>query len=71
LTRFCILSQLIQSTGTTSLIENGIQGMKTAVVIKAAEFFRVPASVLFSPTYLEKDELQICSAAMNLRKTPV
>jgi transcriptional regulator with XRE-family HTH domain len=54
------------STGTISLIENGIKGMKPVVVIKAAEFFRIPASVLFSPAEMDKDELQIYTAVMDL-----
>ena len=62
------------STGTISLVENGIKGMKNVVVIKAAEFFRIPASVLFSPTDMEQDELEIYAAVMNLmdeyRKNP-
>ena len=62
------------STGAISLIENGIKGMKNVVVIKAAEFFRIPASVLFSPTDMDKDELEIYAAVMNLldeyRKKP-
>jgi transcriptional regulator with XRE-family HTH domain len=54
------------STGTISLIENGIKGMKNVAVIKAAGFFRVHPAVLFSPTDLDKDELKILSAVMNL-----
>ena len=63
-----------KSTGTISLIENGIKGMKHVVVIKAAEFFRIPPSVLFSPVDMDKDELEIVSAVMKLmderRKNP-
>jgi len=63
------------STGTISLIENGIKGMKNVAVIKAAEFFRVHPVVLFSPTDLDKDELKILSAVMNLfeenRQNPI
>ena len=63
-----------KSTGTISLIENGIKGMKHVVVIKAAEFFRIPPSVLFLPADMDKDELEIFSAVMRLlderRKNP-
>jgi transcriptional regulator with XRE-family HTH domain len=63
-----------KSTGTISLIENGIKGMKHVVVIKAAEFFRIPPSVLFSLADMDKDELEIFSAVMRLlderRKNP-
>jgi transcriptional regulator with XRE-family HTH domain len=55
-----------KSTGTISLIENGIKGMKNVVVIKAAEFFRIDPSVLFSSSDMDKDELEIYSAVMRL-----
>jgi len=63
-----------KSTGTISLVENGIKGMKHVVIIKAAEFFRIPPAVLFSPADMDKDELEIFSAVMKLmderRKRP-
>ena len=62
------------STGTISLIENGIKGMKNVVVIKAAEFFRIHPSVLLLPSEMGRDELEIFSAVMRLmderRKNP-
>ena len=62
------------STGAISLIENGIKGMKHVTVIKAAEFFRISPSVLFSPADMDKDELEIFSAVLKLlderRKKP-
>ena len=62
------------STGTISLIENGIKGMKNVVVIKAAEFFRIHPSVLLLPSEMGREELEIYSAVMNLmeeyRKNP-
>jgi transcriptional regulator with XRE-family HTH domain len=67
-----------KSTGAISLIENGIKGMKHVVVIKAAEFFRIHPTVLFSPANLDEDELEIYSDVMKsmderrkqLKKTP-
>jgi transcriptional regulator with XRE-family HTH domain len=55
-----------KSTGTISLIENGIKGMKNVVVIKVANFFRIDPSVLFSPSDMDQVELEIFSDVMKL-----
>jgi transcriptional regulator with XRE-family HTH domain len=63
-----------KSTGTISLVENGIKGLKVASIIKLAHFFQVHPAVLISPIEMEKDDLKMFSDLMILterkRKDP-
>jgi transcriptional regulator with XRE-family HTH domain len=55
-----------KSTGTISLIENGIKGMKVSSILKVAKFFDIHPAVLLSPLEMEEEDLKMFSDLMKL-----
>lgn len=55
-----------KSTGTISLVENGINGLKMTSIIKLAKYFGVHPAVLISSIDMEKEDLKIFSDLMLL-----
>lgn len=55
-----------KSTGTISLVENGIKGLKVASIVKAARYFNIHPAVLISAVEMGKDDLKMFSDLMIL-----
>lgn len=55
-----------KSTGTISLVENGIKGLKITSIIKLARHFGIHPAVLMSPVEMEKDDLKMFSDLLTL-----